>query len=67
MKVMLKYQIIVEDCKLATAVYRGSATLAKVSRKRVFSVLSSVLECFTAVYARSVLGPFDLFYVSIVF
>ena len=49
MRVMSKYQIFLEECKLATAVHLGSATLTKVSRKQVFSVLSSVLECLTAV------------------
>ena len=56
-RVMLKYQFIIEDCKLATAVNPGSATLAKESQKQAFSVLSSVLECLTAVGACSVLGP----------
>jgi len=49
MRVTSKYQIIVEDCKLVTTVNLGSATLAKVSWKQVFSVLSNILECFTAV------------------
>ena len=49
MRVMSKYQIIFEECKLAPAVLLGSATLTKVSRKQLFSVLSSVLECLTAV------------------
>ena len=57
MRVMSKYQIIFEDCKLATAINIGSATLAKVSGKQLFSVLTSVLECLTAVEARSVFGP----------
>ena len=45
MRVMLKYQIIVEDCKLATAVNLGSATLAKLSRTQICSAVSSVMEC----------------------
>ena len=49
MRVMSKYPIIVEDCKLATGVNLGSATLAKVSRKLVLSVLGSSLECLAAV------------------
>ena len=53
----VRISFIVEDCKLTTAVNLGSATLAKVSRKQVFSALSSVLECLTAVQAHSVFGP----------
>ena len=44
MRVMSKYYIILEECKLAPAVHLGSAT-----GKQVFSGLSSVLECLTAV------------------
>ena len=49
MSVMSKYQIIVIDGKLAIAFNRGSATLAKVSRKQIVLVLSSVLEFHAAV------------------
>ena len=49
MRVMSKYQIIVEDCKLATAVNLGSVTQAKVSWKQAFSVLRNILDCLTAV------------------
>ena len=45
MRVMSKYQIILEECKLAAEVNLGSATLTNLSRKQVFSVLSSVLDC----------------------
>jgi len=49
MRVMSTYQTIVEDYKLVTTVNLGSATLAKVSTKQIFSVLSNVLECHTTV------------------
>ena len=49
MRVMSEYQIILEECKLATAIHLGSATLTNVSRKQVFSVLRSILECLGAV------------------
>ena len=63
MRIMSKYQIILEECKLATAGHLGSATLTNVSRKQVFSVLSSVMECLTGVSAHSVFGPFILSYI----
>ena len=43
MRIMSKYQIIVEDCKLVTAVNLGSATLAELSRKIVFSVSGPIV------------------------
>ena len=49
MRVISKYQIIVKECKFMTANNLGSANLAKVIRKQVLSVLSSVLECLAAV------------------
>ena len=45
MRFVSKYQIILEECKLAAEVNLGSATLTNLNRKQVFSVLSRVLDC----------------------